>query len=249
MNVYILEWYLFPEVSYIYGLGIFFAAIAVWYITQEINIRNLLVSSFFLLLSENIYQINMTVFVIFSSTFLLVKGFKTMRLRSLVKMLFFVVSVGGMTMLVNIAIMRLLPLLGLARQNTRIMSLTPSNLWNRFIDILSKSQSEIWLRGSGFLGFGIMGVFLLTVFVALLVVLIRNRKSIGSIGILSIALILAMNYAVILFPHLLTTNPLDGAANHRRNIHVFIVHLLDPSHFPHYISNLNDSWQLLCPYF
>jgi hypothetical protein len=161
VNIYILEWYLFPELSYIFGLGFLLTTLAILKMTEENSIRNLLSCFIFLSLSVNIYQINITIFIIFSLTFLLVKDMYSITIKSIFNKIFTVIFICGITMLTNIVIMKLMPLIGLAQPNTRVMSISFSNLWNRFISLISNEQYSIWFDGSGFLGNGVMGAFLL----------------------------------------------------------------------------------------
>jgi hypothetical protein len=206
VNIYLLEWYLFPEVSFIYGLGFFFSTLAVMRITEKVNVKNLLVCSFFLLLAENIYQINVTVFIIFSLAFILIQNLNSLTFCRFVKIVFPIGIVSVVTMMANVAIIKLLPFFGITHQSNKIMDLSISNLWARFVQIFTKEQANIWGQGSGFLGSWIMGMFLSASLIVLILVLFQNRRKLEFKGVLSIILILLLNFVVVFLPHMITAD-------------------------------------------
>jgi hypothetical protein len=205
INVFILEWYLFPEAMIVFAAGLFTMTIAVMLITREQKVKNLLIAFLFLFMTVNIYQINITLFTIFSLTFILLKNNFILNKKSIKESLFVFIE-DIMAFLANLAVMRLLPYWGITPQNTRIMNnITVQSLVDRFLALFKQGQSLIWIHGSGFMPKDSMLLFACIAVAFLIFSIVKNKgtRHIKNIGY--IVAVVIIDYAVVFLPHMLTS--------------------------------------------
>ena len=74
INVYILEFYLFPEGILLFTVGLITVTISIQFIVGDLSIKNIIISFIFLFISLNTYQIYISFFIIYSLTIILIKN-------------------------------------------------------------------------------------------------------------------------------------------------------------------------------
>jgi hypothetical protein len=202
VNIFILEWYLNPESTVTAGFNLITLTIAVLAVCNKTSVKNLLISLLFLFISINIYQINITLFVILSLTIILLKNDLTLNKTSVMQSIWIFI-LGLAASVTNILALKILQVTGLAALNSRNIDISIHSLVDHFMILFgSNQQRSIWALGSGFMPSRAMLIFLIVGFIYLFMSIIKKRLSASKI--LFTVLIIAINYFIIFVPHMLT---------------------------------------------
>lgn len=202
VNVYILEWFFFPESLLNFAIGLITSTIAFIFITKNINMKNVLIAFLFLCLSLNIYQVNIGFFVIYSLTYILVEKEATLN-RISIKKSVVVIIIGFIASLVNIFTLNILQKYNIVQATERNANLNMNSIIKNFEFLFTKGQYEIWFKGSGFMPRGSILIFGAILCISLLVEISKKRMNLNSK--IYILLLFVANYGIIFAPHLITS--------------------------------------------
>jgi len=144
INIYILEWFLFPEsvFPFILGMYITIRGALVW---KEVDIRECILSFICVSIGLCCYQINIGFYVILSAVVIAIKNNDNLNKKSFfqtLKMLF----IAGLAGIINIVFQKAINIT-LNLKLERMASFSIEQFINNVIDILSQ-QDDIWVTGS-----------------------------------------------------------------------------------------------------
>ena len=205
VNVFMMEWFLYPEKIWGTILRYTFVAISVYLVSKEFQLRNIIFSFLILLMALNLYQIQIESFIIFSLLFVYLKNKGKFSRNSVVHSLA-ILSVGFIASVISILSLKLLQVLGMASTTSRDANFTLTSLVKNIKIILTERQLNVWLKGNGLIPYSIILLFGIAIFVILAVTL-RNKKV---KDILYLCSILLISYFIVFIPHVLTTTIWDA---------------------------------------
>lgn len=201
INVYILEFYLFPEGILLFTVGLITVTISIQFIVGDLSIKNIIISFIFLFISLNTYQIYISFFIIYSLTIILIKNEFRMNKNS-IKCFACIFANGFIASILNILLLYIFEYYGIATKNSRSIVLTLESLFNHFKVLFKNVQAEIWIKGSGFMPNGLMLIFLLLGLSLLLYTVYKIK--LNTVGKILILLVLIINYCINFVPHIIT---------------------------------------------
>lgn len=149
INIYILEWFLFPEVVFPYVLGFFLAVKAALVIYNRIEINRIIYSFFLLFLAINTYQINLVFYLNMALLLIAISNKFTIEKRTILYSSL-VILIGIIGSLANIGIQRTVNSVIAISPGERLASISIANFIQNIITILNE-QYFIFLNGSGLL--------------------------------------------------------------------------------------------------
>lgn len=199
INVYILEWFLYPEMALYFGLALISVVLAVFCLSKDFRFKNILLSFVFLCMSLNLYQANIGAYIIFGLTFVFVKN-KAQLTKISVLQSIKVIGIGLLSSILCVVSMNISRWMGLTLGSSRDASLNFMGIMKNVITLFW-AQRSIWISGSGFMpvcSILILGLLL----VALLIYVVRANKF-NVRNILYMILLLIANYLIVFAPHLI----------------------------------------------
>lgn len=193
VNVFLLEWFLYPETTLFYSCAIVFAIEAVLVVVEKTGWRRYILSLSFLLLSLFSYQAAMPVFVIYHLTVILLRNnFKATK-RAVKESL---VGIGiGFTGSVILVLMQ-----KIVGAGGREASLDIKNIVNN-VKVLLVYQKEIWKDQLGFWPKYVLAV-LSVLLLIIIIIQVKKHANYKSLGLLLFAL--SVSYTIVFAPHLIT---------------------------------------------
>ncbi len=194
INVFILEWFLYPEITLYYSCAIVCAVEAVIVLSKGLRLINYLLAFFFIMLSLFSYQAALSVFVIYFLTFSLIKN-KFQLNRQFFKETGTGLSVGLLGSILLIICQKLLDAGGGRDANLELGHIV-LNAWN-----LLCFQNKLWMNQ---LGFWPPFVLIVVSSIISIFLIFRIRKVCAWWGVWGIGGILFINYGIIFAPHLFT---------------------------------------------
>lgn len=202
VNVFLLEWFLYPEITFFLGTGLISTIIAIHIITKGERIVNIIGSFVFLAIAMGIYQANLGIFIIYTLTISLIKN--EMRLnKNSIKQSFFILFIGLFNSILNILLLKLAIASGIAVEGDRAPKLNFEVIKNNALGILG-AQKSIWLNAYNFLPRYSVIIFGTILFIMIGYLLNKNKNSLKDITY--IMFIIVINYLIIFAPHLFTSS-------------------------------------------
>lgn len=199
MNVYILEWYLFPEIMLFYAISLLFAVLAVGIIDSE---RKFYVKYFlatvFLFISLNCYQVSMPIYVIYGITLFLIRNKFSLTKKAFLESCGVLFSAGLASMLILVEQKIIV--------NVRADIPTDRNAEFGLETILHNIKNIIGnlrlvLEGYGFLPRYFVSLFLVSIFIIMIYAFVKSKST--SIQYLYLLLVLLVNVSIVFAPHIL----------------------------------------------
>lgn len=199
VNVFILEWFLYPEISLFYALSLIFCVLAIHVMLQGQRGINLVLAFVFICCSLNCYQAAMPIFVIYCLFIIMIENdFKLSKNSFIYSMK--CVFVAGMSSGMTLFLQKLAIVLKVTEGGDRDASFTVETLLINLVNIINL-QKDIWSTTYGFLPRYLLLCFAIIFVTLLLVYWIRKheiQKMIYSF------LCLSMCYVIVFVPHLVT---------------------------------------------
>ena len=193
INVFMIEWFLYPEITLYYSLSLFFAVEAVLVLIKKQIFKNYLISFALLELSLFSYQAAMPVFVIFYLSCLILKCNFNVKKNEIVA------GIGGIGVgffgSISVIVFQKIANIG----DSRTASL---GLWRILSNIkqLVVFQKQLWFDQMGFLP----EFFLVVLILMVVAILFKSLKKNTFSNIFFIVVILVINYLIIFAPHLVS---------------------------------------------
>lgn len=197
VNVFILEWYLFPEVVFLFMLGLLATYFSTIFIMRPLKILNIIISLCLLTTAMNLYQINIHFFVMITTTWLLLKSNCKLKLSFLVCL-----GIALLAGLFNVFSLKLLQRLGMVAISARDVDFSFTQMLENAKMLLTHAQSRVWIDGLGLMPEGICLSFLGILVICLLMQFKSDKRSIADI--LYCLLACMVNFSIIFVPHVLT---------------------------------------------
>lgn len=192
-NVFLLEWFLYPETTLFYSCAMVFAIEAVLAAVEKTGLRRYILSLSFLLLSLFSYQAAMPVFMIYYLTVILVSNHFEATKKAIRESL---TGIGiGFTGSVILVLIQKMVAAGGREANLDI-----KNIINN-VKVLLVYQKDIWKDQLGFWPKYVL--FFLSVLL-LIIIMIQVKKHTNYKAFCFLLLILCINYAIVFAPHLIT---------------------------------------------
>lgn len=201
-NVFLLEWFLYPEMDLFFSFALLFMVLAVHIIYKSLNKFNILLSFLFLSTSLNFYQATLGFYIEFCLLIILLKNQFSFNIE-LVKDSIKILLIGLFSSMANVLLLKLALSTHIARSGERNPSFSIHTILNN-IKGLFQLQPQIWNSAYGFLPkhtmftVGLILIFLIFYTIFLKVKLWKDR--------LFLFIFLAVCYMIIFAPHLLTQN-------------------------------------------
>lgn len=199
INVFIQEFYYFPEAAPVFGFGLIFTALSVWFFFRKQNVIHLLLALLFLTLSMGMYQVMVQLYICWGMCFLLFESKLKINKRVVLRFIQLTV-VCVVASAITMAILALLQSVGIAPISERNVSL--SALWTNLPVLLVQVQSFLW----GFKNFVPLNWFVPLVFAVLLglLVFVLARRKISFVGWIMTLFVLLANYLSVFLLHAVT---------------------------------------------
>jgi len=195
-NIFILEWYLFPEAVPCFSVGLLATLVSVHFVTKELRVSTVLASVVCLYVALNVYQILIELFVIWTIAYVVVNyrfAIKRAVIHSVVILL-----AAGVAGIASIMTLRVVQWAGYAPITNRDVNVSLSSLLKNFGYIGTSLQADVWFRGSGYMPF--VNVAFGLVLVVCYVGCARGPK----FKLWTIIPVLVISYGITFFPNLLT---------------------------------------------
>lgn len=164
INVFYLEWFLFPETCFIYGLSMLFLLFAI----KSTVKKKLMYAFIYLLLSFNCYQATFPIYIIFMSGYMLLENnfkFNKKSMKDTVEYLI-VAAIASLFQLLEI---KMLKMKMTTRGDFEIDTLTDK------IEILFFKQSDLWHSAFGFMPEWFLQI-VLCICLAFILIGVKKRK-------------------------------------------------------------------------
>lgn len=201
-NVFLLEWFLYPEITLFISIGLVSVIFAIWSFFRNDKLINAIMAFVFLNISMGIYQSNLGIFVIYSLVICYIKYKGELKVRSVtdsVKIL----AIGGISSILNILTLKVLVYLKLAVRSDREPRLSMEVIEKNIRGILNV-QRQIWNNAYGMLPKYILILFVTFVLFGIIYIAIKDKISIQKRVYLF--LIILINYLIIFVPHIFTSS-------------------------------------------
>jgi len=196
VNVFFLEYFLYPEVTIVYSVGFFFMVLAVYFSLQKMNLKNICITITCLIVVVNCYQAFFAYYIIFSITGTLL-GYNCKYSINLVKIVSKNLCCGMVVSLIQVSELKILSLMGYIRNDNKEISFNLQQLEGNFFYLLEQ-QKTIWMSADGFLPKGIL-IVIFFMAVGLLIYLLKNSLK----DLLNITILFVGCYLSIFVMHLL----------------------------------------------
>lgn len=201
-NVFILEWFLYPEITLFLGVGLISVVLAIWIISINDRIINILMAFIMLNISMGIYQANLGIFIIYSLTICFIKNRGKLNKNSIISSIK-ILLVGGLTSVFNILILKVLVYKGIAPRSDREPQLSAEIIKNNISGIF-EVQKNIWSNTYNLLPRYILIMFVFAIIFILIYLFKKNKLDLKNI--LYISIIILINYLIIFVPHVFTSS-------------------------------------------
>lgn len=197
VNVFILEWFLFPETMLFYACSLMACFYAVIVISENFSWKNILGASVLLLISICCYQASLGFFVIYALTIIMLKNNFKLNRKSFINSSIILI-IGASASFIAILSQRIVRLFLENLGSSRTAKLSISLLVSNAQSILD-TQKKIWLYGFNLLPKYILLFLGFILLVSIIAAFSKKRVS----SILYLILLLVANYAITFAPHLL----------------------------------------------
>ena len=192
INVFVLEWFLYPEITLYYAIAILFAVEASMSILKNQTLKSYMLSFILLIMSLFSYQAVMPVFIIFYLSCVILDR----NMQEKVKAVFGGILVGALGSLSLIIIQKVFHIEG-----SRTASLSLKNIFENMY-ILLMFQKKLWINQMGlFLKYVLIGFILV-----IIAILFVKKRNIILKNIVQFLMILIINYCIIFMPHLVSSS-------------------------------------------
>lgn len=202
VNVFLLEWFLYPEITFFLGTGLVSTIIAIYIITKGERIVNIIGSFVFLAIAMGIYQANLGIFIIYSLTIFLIKN-KMKSNKNSVKELFLILFIGFFNSILNILLLKLTIAIGIAVKGDRAPSFSFEVIKNNTIGVLGV-QKSIWKNAYNFLP--LYSVIIFGIILSIMIAYLLNKNKYSLKDVIYTMCVILINYLIIFAPHLFTSN-------------------------------------------
>ena len=200
INIYILEWFLYPESMLFYAISLFFAVFAVGII--DLNGKffvRYFVATIFLLISLNCYQASMPIYVIYGVTLLWVKNKFTLTQKAFFESFCVIFSAGFSSVCILIE-QRIAANFGAIFQSDRGAKFSLEIIINNINTVFNESKRIF--SGYNFLPKYIIPLFIICVFTIIIYAFIKDRSRFNQY--LYLVLVINTNFFIVLLPHIIT---------------------------------------------
>ncbi|NLW78055.1 MAG: hypothetical protein GXY32_01410 [Ruminococcaceae bacterium] len=199
VNIFIQEFYYFPEAGPVFGFGLLFTALSVWFFFRRQNIIHLLLSLLFLVLSLGMYQVLVQLYICWGMCFWLMESKFTINKRVVLRF-FQLAVVCIIASAITMAVLVLFQQIGIAFVSERNVSL--SAVWGNLAILVLQVQGFLW-GFKHFVAFNWVVPLVFLVLLALLVFVLARRKT-KLVGWLMVLFTLAANYLSVFLLHAVT---------------------------------------------
>lgn len=201
INVFFLEWFLFPESTFFFGTSILSTIIAIYIISEKNKLANIITSFILLMFAMGMYQANLGIFIIFSLTICLIKNKMNINKQAIKKSIL-ILCIGFFNSILNVLSFKLIVNSGLIEGN-RAPSLAIDIVKNNIIGILN-AQKSIWYNSDKFLPKFSFLIFVIVI-ISILIYMLKKNGSLLKDNLYIISIIL-INYVIIFAPHLFVSS-------------------------------------------
>lgn len=202
INVFLLEWFLYPEITFFLGTGLVSTVAAIYILNKGNRIINIIGSFLFLMISMGIYQANLGIFIIYSLVICLIKNKMNLNIVSL-KESFIILFIGFFNSVLNVLLLKLAIVLGIAVKGDRAPSFNFEVIKTNIEGVL-RVQKSIWNNAYNFLPKYSVSIFGIVLFFMLGYLLRKNKYCKKNIAYF--ICVIVINYLIIFAPHLFTSN-------------------------------------------
>ena len=199
-NVFILEYYLFPECMMMYAGSVVGAALGGYAVSRGLSVRSVLLSFLFCFVCVSNYQIGIGMYVVWGMTFIFLEDRGTFS-RKAGAQLAALLAIGAANSLLNPALVKMGASLGWWNPPSREASLSLQTMLQNAGEIL-QFQKELFVESYGFLSRSFLLV--MVVLLALLFVGLCVLRKIGLRTAVLTVLYAALGYAAVYIPQLAT---------------------------------------------
>lgn len=203
LNVFLLEWFLYPEITLFLSVGLIFTILSIWAISENDRKVNLFASFIFMMISMEIYQANLGIFIIYALTICFIKNNGILNKKSICNSMKILI-IGGLTSIINMIILKAMMLIGIAVKGDREPKLNIEIILQNLSGIL-KVQKEVWFNSYNFLPKFFILIFMIFM-VGIGLYSIRKRNCIKKKNILYFIILVLINYCIVFVPHVFTSN-------------------------------------------
>lgn len=199
INIFIQEFYYFPEATPVFGFGLLFTALSIWFFFRKPTIPHMLLALLFLTLSMGMYQVMVQLYIGWGMCFWLVSSRFTFNKKAVMRFLQLVV-VCVVASAITMAVLWLFQTLGIAPVTDRNLSL--SALGDNLGILFVRTQAFLW----GLWQFVPLNWLVAVVFLVLfgLLVFVMVRRKVNVAGWLMLLFTLFANYVSVFLLHAFT---------------------------------------------
>ncbi len=201
INVFFLEWFLYPESTFFFGIGLVLAITAIYIVINSRNFLHIMLSFILLMISMGIYQANLSIFIIYSLTICLLKNNFDFN-KKMVNQGMIILLIGMLNSILNMLVLKLIYILNLAPKSERAPSIDLNIIKENILGIL-KQQLSILNNACDLLPKFSVLFFMIIIFIQLIYSVIKNRNNKKSIVLL--ISVIFINYSIIFAPHIFTS--------------------------------------------
>lgn len=198
VNVFILEWYLYPEITLFYGLSLVFSVLALLILYKNTGFLSCLISGVCVFISLNFYQASMPLFVVYGLMIVAVKNKLTINYKSF-KETVSVILVGGVSSVFMLIVQKIAISVGITGGGDRDAKLGLEIVLSNCIQVI-KLQKKVW-EGFEFLPSWLLPVFALVAFITF-IYFSRGKLKINNYVYYFV--LLMISYIIIFAPHFVT---------------------------------------------
>ena len=202
LNVFLLEWYLYPEITLFLAIGLITTVMGILTLSISDNLLNSIISFIFILISMEIYQANLGIFIIYSLIICFIKNKGDLNKKSIFSSIK-ILLIGGITSIINIFILKYLVYTGIAPRSDRDPTLNFELIKNNFYGIL-QDQKNIWINTYDFLPKYVLTIYFMAI--VILIIYSIKKKNLNKKTFIYLVCISIISYLIIFVPHLFTND-------------------------------------------
>ena len=203
-NVFIGEWYLWPEVMLMYAIALctaIFSAINMFeaFDSKHINFIKMLKALLLLFISLGSYQVTISIYIVLLMILLLVKE-KFNLSKYFIKSSFYGLLAGELSCFINLFTVKLITIIGIMKPTTRGTSFSVADILYNLKEIL-RVQVSIWKNADRLLPDYLFVIFFLVLAIILFFSCQNKLKQ-----FIFICIILVIEYLAVFIPHYVSAN-------------------------------------------
>lgn len=200
-NVFVMEWYIFVEMTFIWSLSLIFMALAVGQIQKGFSVKKMILSIIFLMVSVSFYQATIGYYIFFSLMAVYIMNRGRLGKNAFIDSIKVIVC-GGFGGGINLLLIRILQIMGIAQTTGRTENITLPMLFENMCVVWNNILTWV-ITTRGLLPKYTVLISIVLISIVLLWVIIVEKGKIKNI--VYIGLLVVVCNGMVYFPHLMTS--------------------------------------------